>query len=208
MRGKLIVVEGIDGCGKDTQINLLDKYMEDNYIPKSPVPYANVNNMCPVGKAIRTVLGNPDLYVNAKQMACLFLAELMMVVKDIKVRLDNGENIVMSRYWYSTLAYAGKELTDYLWIKEIGKSIEIQPDYLVYLDIPVDIAMDRINARCKEWEEPEIYESADKLEGISKIYESVLHMLELEKFPVKVIKVNGTNSIEEIHKEIVSQIEF
>ena len=204
MVSKLIVYEGIDGCGKDTQINLMnDKLKSLGY---DTIVLSNVSDS-PIGKSIREVLSNKEYYISSMQMACLFLSELILVDKQIKEYLNNGKTVIMSRWFYSTLAYAGDKLNDYLAIKDISDRLICKPDYLVYLDIDPEIAMERITKRDDTTDKKlELYENTSRLARIHKKYEVVLDMVSFEMKYTNIIKVDASKTIEEVFTDIYEQL--
>ena len=204
MVSKLIVYEGIDGCGKDTQINLMnDKLKSLGY---DTIVLSNVSDS-PIGKSIREVLSNKEYYISSMQMACLFLSELFLVDKQIKEHLNNGKTVIMSRWFYSTLAYAGDKLNDYLTINDISDRLICKPDYLVYLDIDPETAMERITKRDDTTDKKlELYENTSRLARIHKKYELVLDMVSFEMKYTTIIKVDASKTIEEVFTDIYEQL--
>lgn len=204
MVSKLIIYEGIDGCGKDTQINLMnDKLKSLGY---DTIVLSNVSDS-PIGKSIREVLSNKEYYISSMQMACLFLSELFLVDKQIKEYLNNGKTVIMSRWFYSTLAYAGDKLNDYLAIKDISDRLICKPDYLIYLDIDPEIAMERITKRDDTTDKKlELYENTSRLARIHKKYELVLDMVSFEMKYTNIIKVDASKTIEEVFTDIYEQL--
>lgn len=204
MVGKLIVYEGIDGCGKDTQINLMDDKLKS--LGYDTIVLSNVSDS-PIGKSIREVLSNKEYYISSMQMACLFLSELFLVDKQIKEYLNNGKTVIMSRWFYSTLAYAGDKLNDYLAIKDISDRLICKPDYLIYLDIDPEIAMERITKRDDTTDKKlELYENTSRLARIHKKYELVLDMVSFEMKYTNIIKVDASKTIEEVFTDIYEQL--
>lgn len=204
MVGKLIVYEGIDGCGKDTQINLMsDKLKELGY---DTIVLSNVSES-PIGKTIREVLSNKELYISSMQMACLFLSELFIVDKQIREYLDNGKTVIMSRWFYSTLAYAGDKLADYLTIKDISSRLICKPNYLIYLNIDPETAMERITKRDDVTDKKlELYENTSRLTRIHKKYEIVLDMVSFEMKYTTAIKVDASKTIENVFTDIYEEL--
>lgn len=204
MVSKLIIYEGIDGCGKDTQINLMDDKLKS--LGYDTIVLSNVSDS-PIGKSIREVLSNKEYYISSMQMACLFLSELFLVDKQIKEYLNNGKTVIMSRWFYSTLAYAGDKLNDYLAIKDISDRLICKPDYLVYLDIDPEIAMERITKRDDTTDKKlELYENTSRLARIHKKYELVLDMVSFEMKYTNIIKVDASKTIEEVFTDIYEQL--
>lgn len=204
MVSKLIIYEGIDGCGKDTQINLMDDKLKS--LGYDTIVLSNVSDS-PIGKSIREVLSNKEYYISSMQMACLFLSELFLVDKQIKEYLNNGKTVIMSRWFYSTLAYAGDKLNDYLAIKDISDRLICKPDYLVYLDIDPEIAMERITKRDDTTDKKlELYENTSRLARIHKKYELVLDMVSFEMKYTNIIKVDASKTVEEVFTDIYEQL--
>lgn len=204
MVSKLIVYEGIDGCGKDTQINLMDDKLKS--LGYDTIVLSNVSDS-PIGKSIREVLSNKEYYISSMQMACLFLSELFLVDKQIKEYLNNGKTVIMSRWFYSTLAYAGDKLNDYLAIKDISDRLICKPDYLIYLDIDPEIAMERITKRDDTTDKKlELYENTSRLARIHNKYELVLDMVSFEMKYTNIIKVDASKTIEEVFTDIYEQL--
>ncbi len=204
MVSKLIVYEGIDGCGKDTQINLMDDKLKS--LGYDTIVLSNVSDS-PIGKSIREVLSNKEYYISSMQMACLFLSELFLVDKQIKEYLNNGKTVIMSRWFYSTLAYAGDKLNDYLAIKDISDRLICKPDYLIYLDIDPEIAMERITKRDDTTDKKlELYENTSRLARIHKKYELVLDMVSFEMKYTNIIKVDASKTVEEVFTDIYEQL--
>ncbi len=204
MVSKLIVYEGIDGCGKDTQINLMDDKLKS--LGYDTIVLSNVSDS-PIGKSIREVLSNKEYYISSMQMACLFLSELFLVDKQIKEYLSNGKTVIMSRWFYSTLAYAGDKLNDYLAIKDISDRLICKPDYLIYLDIDPEIAMERITKRDDTTDKKlELYENTSRLARIHEKYELVLDMVSFEMKYTNIIKVDASKTIEEVFTDIYEQL--
>ncbi len=144
MNGKFIVLEGIDGCGKTTQINKLYKWL-----PKSGLINNNtevVKTREPGGSPIGEELRNMILNINDSNPPSN-LTELLLysadraehITKLIKPALTNGDWILSDRFSGSTLAYQG--YGRYINI-DIIKQLEnivcqnIKPDMTFFLDIP------------------------------------------------------------------------
>ena len=66
---------------------MLKKYFINNYVTVET--FANVSDNS-IGKCIRELGVNPELYVNSYQAGCLYLADLFVTDRKIRERLDNG----------------------------------------------------------------------------------------------------------------------
>ncbi len=143
MEGKFIVLEGIDGCGKTTQINELSKWL-----PKSGLINGNatlIKTREPggsiLGKEIRDMILN-----NNKSNSPSILTELLLysadraehISKIILPALKNGNWIISDRFSGSTLAYQGygREINIDI-IKKLENIVcqNIRPDLTFFLEI-------------------------------------------------------------------------
>ena len=143
MEGKFIVLEGIDGCGKTTQINALSKWL-----PKSGLINKNatlVTTREPGGSVIGKEIRNMILDKN-KLNSPSILTELLLysadraehISKIILPALRNGNWIISDRFSGSTLAYQGygREI-DIDIIKKLENIVcqNIKPDLTFFLEI-------------------------------------------------------------------------
>ena len=144
MKGKFIVLEGIDGCGKTTQINALYKWL-----PNSGLINKNRNLIKtrePGGSSIGREIRNMILNNNNKLNSPSILTELLLysadraehISKVILPALQNGNWIICDRFSGSTLAYQGYgRKIDIDIIKTLENIVckNIKPDLTFYLEI-------------------------------------------------------------------------
>jgi len=159
MKGKLIVVEGTDCSGKETQTNLLMKILENNDIPVTKFSFPNYES--PTGK----IIGGPYLgkhyiqdswfnegavNVDAKVASLYYAADRKYNLKEIKKALDYGINVVLDRYSYSNMAHQGCKLETkqerdelYSWIEKLEFELLELPkaDIRVFLHMPYEGAV-------------------------------------------------------------------
>lgn len=195
----LIVFEGLDGCGKDTQMDLLVKNLELKNLRVAKI--SNIISRSPTGELIRKVLDPfTAMYVNELQVASLFLSELHNVNKWIdKLYEDNYDVIICGRWFYSTLAYAGyKKEEDFDSILGMCRYTH-QPSLTVLLEVSPETSIKRINNRNGK---KEVYDSISKQTLIKKAYDKLAPM-----FP-EILKVNGEKSIEHIATEILYRVKL
>ena len=139
-RGRLVALEGIDGCGKSTQARLLADRL-DAVATFEP-------GATPLGSALRSLLlGRDGAPVAPRAEALLMAADRAQHVADvIAPALDAGHWVVTDRFSASTLAYQGfgrgldrRELEDLVGWATGG----IRPDLTVLFDLPVAVAAAR-----------------------------------------------------------------
>ena len=159
-RPLFIVFEGIDGCGKSTQLKMLCERLEA--LGRKPMPTAEPTASA-TGKMLRAALSGSDPRT-AAEMAALFTLDRIHHNKaenGIEKGLEAGFDVISDRYYYSSLAYQGS-LTDYEWVRHMNCACpEIRrPDLCIFLDIPPKAALSRIGNRGAA---KEIYEKEDTL---------------------------------------------
>ena len=140
MKGKLIVIEGIDGSGKSTCAkNLAEKLNSINI--KTIYTFEPTHSH--YGAKLREGMLSEDL--DAEE-------ELLLFVKDrkehieymIKPALEEGYFIILDRYFYSSIAYQGAKGIDINQIINMHKDFIIKPDIVFIFHLPIDIALNRI----------------------------------------------------------------
>ena len=191
----LITFEGIDGCGKTTQVKLLSEYLKKKGI-KCLVTREPGGTM--EGEKIREILMKEDLVPLAELF--LFLASRAQHVEKLIIpALRDGKVVLVDRFIDSSVAYQGfgrgigedivRELND---LATKG----IKPDLTFYIDIDVDEALKRkkvINRFEKE---------KSFLEKVRKGY---LNLSKKEQ--ERIVMINGSMRVEEIHRKIVEEFE-
>jgi dTMP kinase len=206
--GLYIAVEGVDGSGKSTQIELLQKYFEEKGKTVLKTYEPNYDNV--VGKMIQEILQS-KISLPSELLQYLYSASRLLHNEEyVYPSLEKGEVVISHRSFWSAIPYgildASKEDYDYTHAKVIMAAQGIlsmyhqfiAPNSTIYLRVPVEVAMERLEARKRGIE---LYEKKQKLEKIIKGYEWLVN-----EFPSEIIVVDSTQSIEEIHKEIVSKL--
>ncbi len=105
MRGRLIVFEGIDGCGKSTQIARLEKDLRRT----RRVLRLREPGGTPIGERIRELLADVrHAEMDARTELLLFMASRAQLVEErIRPALAKGAIVLLDRYYHSTAAYQG-----------------------------------------------------------------------------------------------------
>jgi dTMP kinase len=141
-RGRLIALEGVDGCGKSTQAVLLAGAIG---ALSTAEPGAT-----PLGATLRTLLLDPDLPPVSERAEALLVAadRAQHVVEVVQPALDAGRWVVSERFSGSTLAYQGYGRG--LDLEELRRLVlwaaqGITPDLTVLLDVPSALARGRLD---------------------------------------------------------------
>ncbi|HFL8824266.1 MAG TPA: dTMP kinase [Candidatus Azoamicus sp. OHIO1] len=148
LAGKFIVFEGIEGSGKTTLINILSEHM--NKYGLSHIKTC-INNYAPINATIRDIILEKGTSKNIELL--LFLsAHVQHIYSTIIPSLQKGICILCDRYIDSIYAYqgAGRKISLYK-IKWLINSlnINVKPNIIFFLDVPIKTAINRINQRGK-----------------------------------------------------------
>jgi dTMP kinase len=158
-RGKFIVIEGADGSGTTSQVELLGVGLSKIIGTKNVVMTAEPSSG-EIGQSIRKILGGEKKTVPPQHaMELLFRADrLDHIEKKIRPALRAGKWVVCDRYYPSTLVYQGIRDTEWKSMvamvnmsrrfKEDDKIL--MPDLIILLDGSLDVMADRRAQRSKE----------------------------------------------------------
>ena len=165
MLGKFIAFEGIDGAGLTTQSQLLEKYLKSKgfvvVLTKEPT-----NGL--IGGLIKAGLKHEWKTTNLT-LQLLFSADRAHHLEtEIIPALNEGKIVISDRYLFSTLAYGMVDL-DKDWLEALNKKFLI-PDATFILDLPVEVAIQRIKASRFGFE---LFEQKERLE---KVRENFLYL--------------------------------
>lgn len=194
-KGLFITFEGGDGCGKTTQIKLLEKYLQSKgyktLLTREPGSKG-------LGVKVREILLNYDGEVSPVCESFLFLADRAQNVDCIiKPALEEGTIVICDRHTDSSVAYQGYgrglDIDRINMLNNIATS-GLKPDLTIVLDVDVKTSQARVGA------EKDRMESAG-IEFFERVRKGFLEIAKQEPERVKV--VDSTKTIDEIHKEIV-----
>lgn len=172
----LIVIEGLDGAGKSTQVKKFRKYLEDKLGTIEYIHFPRYDSDVYgelISKFLRGDFGKIS-EVHPQLVALLFAEDRHNALSIIQKALNEGKTVLLDRYVYSNIAYQCAKLNDeseseYLrnWIfdTEYGNFGLPKPDLNIFLDVPVSFVEQNLeNSRS----------GADRnyLEGSQDIHES------------------------------------
>ncbi len=199
MKGLFITFEGADGCGKTTQIKLLDEYLRgkgyETLLTREPGSKG-------LGIKLREILLNYDGEVSPNCESFLFLADRAQHVDCIiKPALEEGKIILCDRHTDSTVAYQGYgrglDLERIHYLNEIATS-GLKPDLTIVFDVDVETSQARVGKNKDRMESAGI-------EFFNRVRNGYLEIAKQEPNRVKII--NSSDTIENIHKKVVELVE-
>lgn len=230
MRGKLIVVEGTDCSGKETQTLLLEKRLNDLNIkskrlsfPMYDSPTGQIIATCYLGKEeycdyyfksdIKGLFKEGAANVDYLTSSLYYAADRRYNSKKINELLDSGVNVILDRYTYSNLAHQGGKIKDKEERETYFKKIETlefdileipRPDKVIFLYVPYELASILKKNR------------GDKLNQLETNKEHLINAertyFELaDKYNFDIINCSLNNkmrSINSINEELYSKVEF
>ena len=157
MSVKLVVLEGLDGAGKSTQVKLLRDYLEKmspslHYIhfPRydSPV-YGEL-----IGKFLRGGFGSVEA-VHPQLVALLYAEDRHGAAPEMISALRSGANVLLDRYVYSNIAYQCAKIADsgeadslrqWIFDTEFGSFALPRPDLNLFLDVPLGFVESKLTS--------------------------------------------------------------
>lgn len=199
-----ITFEGIDFSGKSTQIELLKDYLVEH---NKKVEVLREPGGTEISEKIRNILlDNKNEKLVAEAELFLFSASRAQLVREkIRPYLEKGIYVISDRFHDSSTAYQGYgrgiPIDVVMKVHElaIGETI---PDLTFFIDIPVGIANERKKKKAKG--------KLDRIEsGNIEFYNRVRNgYLEIAKKEERFKVIDGTQTIETIRNQIISELEL
>lgn len=200
MRGKFITLEGPDGSGKSTILNLLDEYFIKENIPHIITREPGGTK---IGEDIRDIIiSNDNESMKPETEALLFAAARGQHVQEkINPTLEKGHHVLCDRFLLSSLAYQGfgrnlgmEEVKD---INEFGTK-GLQPDLILFFYIDPEITLLRKTSN-----------GGDRLEKEgndyhNRVYNGYMELIKL--FPQNIKIIDATKTIEEVLDQSIVEI--
>ncbi len=194
-----ITFEGIDGVGKSTQLDLLEKFLiaQGKEVVMTLEPGGTE-----LGQEIRHLLLHRKGDVSPRAEALLYAADRAHhVATKIRPALAAGKVVLSDRYFDSSVAYQGaaREL-DVEEVKQISLWAvdHLIPDLTVLLDLPADQAIAR---RSSKGTEPDRLES-EQLEFFERARSEYLKMA----IELRFLVIDATDSVDQIHQQVLGRV--
>lgn len=135
-RGIFIVLEGIEGSGKSTQVALLAQWLEQQRVPHL---VTREPGGTPLGEEIRRLLLHGEAMPAVTELLLMLAARSTLLEAAVRPALARGEVVVAARYSLSTLAYQGYGRQ--LELEQVRRAIALataglEPDLTLVLEVP------------------------------------------------------------------------
>lgn len=187
----LIAIEGIDGSGKTTQVDLLAEALTQRGIP---VVQSKEPTNGPHGTRLRQSAITGRLSPE-KELELFILDRKEHVANLIRPNLARNTVVILDRYYFSTIAYQSARGLDADDIRCQNEEFAPQPDLLLIVKVPVEASLDRIGLRDGQGNE---FEKKENLESCDQRFD------QFEGDFVR--RIDGSLAIEEVHQQILTAV--
>jgi dTMP kinase len=192
-KGLFVTFEGIDGCGKTTQLALLSgKLREAGHDVVETVEPGGTE----AGRAVRAILLDPrhDALSARTELLLYFASRAQNVTEVISPALQNGEIVLCDRFTDSTIVYQGAgrgvEEATILELHRIACG-NIFPDLTILLDIDAETSLARARARNRETGSEETRMDDEDAAFFGRVREGYLRLAAAEPKRIRVVDARG-----------------
>ncbi len=200
-RGRFITIEGIEGAGKSTQMDVARQFLDAKGIR---VVMTREPGGTPLGEAVRSLLLNPDdrgMSTDA-ELLLVFAARAEHLHKVIRPALKSGHWVLSDRFTDATFAYQGGgrgiEQARIAALEEWLQG-DLRPDLTLLLDVTVETGMARIAARGQ----PDRFERENG-EFFQRIRDNYLQRAAAE--PRRFRRIDASASVQRVSREVLDAL--
>lgn len=202
-RGQFIVLEGVEGVGKTTNLAFIEEYLRkqgiDLVVTREP-------GGTPMAEEIRSLLLSPreETVDEMAELLLMFAARAQHLHQKILPALEQGKWVLCDRFTDATYAYQGGGRgmnKDYIVDLENQVQGDVRPDWVILLDLPVEIGLQRAGQRS----EPDRFEREQKgfFERVRSAY------LERAKdHPERYRIVDASHPLEQVQQQLGAILEL
>jgi dTMP kinase len=196
-KGKFITVDGVEGAGKSTQIDLICSYLQRKGIE---VVRTREPGGTDLGEKIRSLLldvDNKEMHSDT-ELLLMFSSRNELIQNKIIPALNKGSWVVSDRFTDASFAYqGGGRMLDLDRISKLESWVlgEFQPNLTLFLDVSVDVGMKRVEARAAK----------DRIELEERAFFERVRSVFIDRsksYPERIKLIDGSGSISEIHNKI------
>ena len=200
--GLFITVEGVDGAGKSTAMEwLAEQISAQRAIVRTREPGGTA-----LGERLRELLLHEKMDLETETLL-MFAARREHIAQVILPALARGDVVISDRFTDATFAYQGGGRGvgfDKVLILENWVQGELQPDFTLLFDVPLDIARARIAARAAQ-----THETLDKFENESFEFfrrTRAAYLKRAEAAPQRIAIIDSTQSLDDVKRQISQAI--
>ena len=153
---RFLVIEGLDGSGKSTQLKLLREHLEKNSLPYKYLHFPRLEEGVYgdlIARFLRGEMGAND-QVDPYLVALIFAGDRADAASQIRQWMDEGKLVIVDRYVYSNIAFQCAKLAspneqfrlrDWILEFEFGYNKLPRPDLNLYLNVPFEFTRKQLN---------------------------------------------------------------
>lgn len=196
-KGKFITIDGVEGSGKSTQIDLICSYLQRKSIN---VVRTREPGGTDLGEKIRSLLldvDNKEMHSDT-ELLLMFSSRNELIQNKIIPALNKGSWVVSDRFTDASFAYqGGGRMLDLNRISKLESWVlgEFQPNLTLVLDVSVDVGMQRVEARAAK----------DRIELEERAFFERVRSVFIDRsksYPERIKLIDASGSISEIHNNI------
>ena len=209
LAGRFIVFDGVDGCGKSTQLSEFERYLDARGVKFKRFREPGGTS---IGEDIRNILltkRGEGMHIRA-EMLLYMASRAQLVYQEIRPALEAGITVLADRFTSSTLAYQGAGggiAEDEIMAVAAAATGNLRPDLTLILDIPI------ADARRRTTKKGDIHQAGlfeDRIEQRAaqfhqRVREGFIH--QCSQFPDRYRLVSAVGSQQTVHKRILTAIE-
>jgi len=204
VRGKFIVLDGPDGCGKSTQIRLLERRLQEQAVP---VVRTRDPGGTAASEAIRQMLlsGQYGQLSTTCELLLFMASRAQLIYEVIGAALGEGKTVLCDRFVSASCAYQGASGADVRDILGLGDFTvgPYWPDLTIVIDVPVEVGLSRLG-------ELFVGQALDAMESRplefhQRVREMFLKLPQLYPKPVAI--VDGRPEPDIVHQSVIQAIE-
>jgi len=197
MRGKFIVIEGLDGSGKSTQAKRLAENLssKDSLLTREPTGEN-------IGSLVRAAFSSQISMQNSSILLLLIADRIEHLADVVEPALKSGRDVVCDRYYLSNIAYQARDDKHMHEIYSLNKKFgALKPDLTIFLSLAPSTAMERIKSRNMD---KSIFEEFKTLERINTNYMKAIELLKSQG--ENVAEISATSDEDTIAAEILETV--
>lgn len=188
--GKFIVIEGLDGSGQTTQVELLKSFFVEKKYKVISTKEPTLNSE--IGRKIKEIL-KKKIKVESFKLQELFTEDRKEHLDNLIIpALEEGKIVISDRYFFSTFAFGAADGLDLNQLIKLNDQF-LLPDLTFILKVSPQICIERIEKRGGE---KELFEKKEKLEKVWQVYSMLPNRFE------NVYMINGEKTKEGVFSQI------